>query len=200
MLFLLPVVLIAITLIVIIIFKPKLLKTLGGKIIAFLAFFIFPALVFLIGMNIHFENSKKIEFCNSCHVMEPWVKSMMIENSNYIPAVHYQNNLVPKEKACYTCHKTYTMFGDIEAKLSGIGHLFKYTFGLVPDKIEMSRPYNNRECLHCHDGARSFVENVLHTSMIDDIKNNSISCIDCHNLLHEIEDLDNQEFWQGGEE
>jgi len=34
----------------------------------------------------------------------------------------------------------------------------------APQNIKLYQPFNNRECLHCHLGARSFEEGVVHTA------------------------------------
>ncbi len=58
--------------------------------------------------------------------------------------------------ACYTCHTDYAMFGTVHAKLEGLHHVYVYWFGTPMKPIRLYQPYNNRECLHCHEGARSF--------------------------------------------
>ena len=65
------------------------------------------------GFALHLEHAKSTEFCVSCHVMEPYGTSLHFDDLDYLPASHFQNNLVPREKACYTCHTQYTMFGDV---------------------------------------------------------------------------------------
>ena len=63
---------------------------------------------------------------------------------------------------CYTCHTDYAMFGGLKAKLRGLNHVYVQYFGKIPDKVELYNPYNNRECLHCHGGARNFEEGATH--------------------------------------
>ena len=76
----------------------------------------------------------------------------------------------------------------------------EYAFGKVPDKIELYNPYNNRECLHCHLGARSFEEGATHTAepgRLDQIKANDLSCnsAGCHEVVHGIDKLGEAKFW-----
>src|ERR1051325_11060734 len=108
------------------------------------------------------EKSKQTEFCLSCHVMEPYGRSLHVDERGHIPAVHYQNHLVPADRACFTCHTTYTLFGDYNAKLHGLRHVYVQYLGTIPKEIKLYEPYNNRECLHCHLGARSFEEGAMH--------------------------------------
>ena len=86
---------------------------------------------------------------------------------------------MPRETACFACHTDYTLYGDYKAKLRGLRHVWVQYVGTIPAKITLYTPYNNRECLHCHDGARSFVEAVTHKSepgrLID--RSNRKSCL-----------------------
>ena len=79
-----------------------------------------------------------------------------MDDKSYIPAAHFQNNFVPRDHACFTCHTDYTMFGDYKAKWRGVHHVWVQYFGKIPkpEDIKLYTPYNNRECLHCHAGAR----------------------------------------------
>jgi hypothetical protein len=47
------------------------------------------------------------------------------ERAFIVPAIFRrpQNNRIPKEHACYTCHTDYTMFGDVNAKMRGLQHI-----------------------------------------------------------------------------
>ena len=68
--------------------------------------------------------------------------------------------------------------------------------------IRLYEPYNNRECLHCHLGARSFEEGAVHTAdpdLLPAVKANKISCLSsgCHDVVHNAEQLNNVKFWKG---
>jgi len=191
---------VATALILILVFRPSLTEETGGKILAFVALFIVPVIALAIGGSSHLENSKKTEFCLSCHVMESYGESLYIDDPTYIPANHFQNNRVPQEEACYTCHTQYTMFGGAKAKLRGLKHVAINYLGKIPEELELYSPYDNRECLHCHDGARSFEEQEIHEAISDDLRANELSCLDCHNLIHNINELSGLELWKGGRE
>ena len=96
----------------------------GGKVLAFLAFFIFPVFAGLLGMENHMERSKQTSFCLTCHIMGDYGKSLYVDDSSYIPAAHFQNGRVPRDQACYTCHTDYTIFGTFSSKLKGLHHIY----------------------------------------------------------------------------
>jgi nitrate/TMAO reductase-like tetraheme cytochrome c subunit len=186
-----------VALILLISYRPTLTDARGGKVLAFLAFFIMPVLVTWVGTSEHIEHSKTTSFCLSCHVMEPYGRSLRIDDASYLPAYHYQNNLVPRDATCYTCHTTYTMFGGIKSKLQGMRHVYIYYLGTVPEKIQLYQPFQNRECLHCHDGARSFEEQEFHVDIRAELASNETSCLECHGDTHDVQHLADKKTWTG---
>ena len=185
------------------IFKPGITLTRGGKMLAFVSLFVFPVLSLALGTTEHLEYSKSTAFCLECHVMQDYGKSLTIDDPSFLPAAHYQNHRVPKEQACYTCHTDYTMFGTARSKLRGLRHVYAQVTGKIPEKIALYTPYNNRECLHCHAGARSFEEGATHNAEPDrlaKIKSNELSCLSsgCHESVHNIEGLKDAKFWTEG--
>src|ERR1041385_2847382 len=134
--------------------------------------------------------------------MEPYGKSLHIDSKEAIPASHFQNARIPRAPACFTCHTTYTMFGDYKAKLKGLRHVYVAYLGKppAPQDIKLYQPYNNRECLHCHEGARSFEEQKFHNDedTTQNIKSNQQSCTDvgCHDMIHALPELKDQKFWK----
>lgn len=198
-------VLILITIVInlILIFRVRVTREQGGKVLAFVGILLLPVIVGAFSLQTHMEDTKKTEYCLSCHVMGDYGKSLYVDDNEYIPAVHFQNNRIPQDKACYTCHTEYTMYGDFSSKLRGLRHLYYQYIGTIPDTIKLSTKFNNRECLHCHDGARSFEENSAHHETpltIDSLKNNAKSCIErgCHDVIHDVKNLKDAEFWVPG--
>ena len=184
-----------------VIFRPAITAHRSGKILAFVALCILPLLVGFFGVSEHIERSKKTEFCLSCHVMEDYGRSLLVDDKEYVPANHFQNNRIPRDKACFTCHTDYTMYGDINAKIRGLRHLYVQYIGTMPDTIKLYSSYNNRECLHCHEGARSFGENAHHrenATMLASITSNQLSCMSsgCHDVIHNVHNLRDVEFWK----
>jgi cytochrome c-type protein NapC len=194
----LAIVLVTIALIVLLVLRPALLAARGGKILAFLALFLFPLLVTGLGTSAQIETAKSTQFCLSCHVMEPYGRSLRVDDAAYLPARHYQNNRVPRDHACFTCHTTYTLFGDYKAKLRGLRHLYVNYIGTIPREIKLYEPYNNRECLHCHGGARTFEANEVHQGVRAELAKNSTSCLECHDKVHDVHHLATLKLWQEG--
>jgi cytochrome c-type protein NapC len=195
------VILIAVTLIIVLVTRPSVTATKGGKILAFVVLLVFPVLAGGLGVTEHLSKSKTTNFCLSCHVMEDYGQSLRIADKAFIPADHYQNNLVPRDNACFTCHTDYTMYGDMSAKLRGLKHVYVQYFGKPAQPIKLYTPYNNRECLHCHLGSRSFEEGATHTAdpkTLPMIKANQLSCSssDCHNMIHNVKGLKEATFWK----
>jgi len=182
--------------------RPGMTRERGGRVLAFLGILLLPSLAFAVGFSAHVERSKKREFCLSCHIMEPYGKSLAIDDDEYVPASHVQNNRVHRDEACFTCHTTYALYGDIKAKIGGLRHIAVNYLGAPPDTIRLYKPYNNRECLHCHGGARSFESSDAHTetdTTMTAIKANRLSCMSsgCHDLVHDVRNLDKLEMWKG---
>jgi hypothetical protein len=105
-----------------------------------------------------------------------------------------QNNRVHRDEACFTCHTTYALYGDIKAKIGGLRHIAVNYLGAPAGHDRLYKPYNNRECLHCHEGARSFESSDAHTetdTTMTAIKANRLSCMSsgCHDLVHDVTNL-----------
>jgi nitrate/TMAO reductase-like tetraheme cytochrome c subunit len=191
----------AIVLVAIVIIRPALTASCGGKVLAFIVLFLFPVAVALMGANEHMERSEQTQFCLSCHIMEPYGRSLHIDDASYVPAAHFQNGRIPRDQACYTCHTDYVMYGTIRAKIRGLRHVYVQYLGTAATPIHLYDPYNNRECLHCHAGSRSFEEGVVHNadpSIMAGIKSNQISCVSsgCHASVHDVAHLSGMKFWE----
>lgn len=188
--------LLSVALVSLLILRPGLTSERGGKVLAFFAFFLLPSTSLWAAYELHMESSKSTKFCLSCHVMEPYGESLLVDDPGYLPAAHYQNRRIDREHACFTCHTNYSQFGDFKAKLGGLRHLYVYYLGDVPKKIELYRPFNNRECLHCHDGARNFV--AAHGEDVPSLRANETSCLECHDQVHAVDEVAALPKWKGG--
>jgi nitrate/TMAO reductase-like tetraheme cytochrome c subunit len=184
--------------------RVELTRARGGKILAFVTLFIVPILAVGLGFSEHMQRAESTQFCLSCHVMHDFGQSLHVDDPSYIPARHFQNNLVPREHACYTCHTDYTMFGTAHAKLRGLRHLYVQYLSTppAPAEIKLYTPFNNRECLHCHLGMRVFEEQPKHNKtpeMMRQIVSNQISCMTskCHDTVHDVGTLKDATFWKG---
>jgi nitrate/TMAO reductase-like tetraheme cytochrome c subunit len=189
---------VTLALIALVVLRPALTAARGGRVLAFIAFLVLPVLVTATGLNLHMESSKSTAFCLSCHVMAPYGKSLYVDDKDHIPAAHFQNNRIPRDHACFTCHTTYTLFGDYRAKLTGLRHVYVNYLGTIPKTIKLYEPYNNRECLHCHSGARAFEANDVHQGVRADLTANKTSCLECHGTVHDVANVGHLPIWHGG--
>ena len=192
---------VAILSLIVLIYGEKILKVRQSRATTLIFMMVVSALILLTGIDNDLEKSKKTEFCLSCHVMQPYGKSLNIDDEEAIPAVHYQNKYVSRDRACYTCHTEYTMYGGLKAKLGGIRHFFVYYFGIPPAKLKLRNEYKNRECLSCHGGGRKFEEVRYHRkgkNTLNKIYQGKLSCLagGCHDFVHEVEDLGEMNFWK----
>jgi cytochrome c-type protein NapC len=185
--------------------RPAITATKGGKILAFFVLFLLPVLCLGVGTTYHIDRSKQTKFCLSCHEMEPYGKSLLVDDPLHLPAAHFQNHRIPVEEACYTCHTNYAMFGGFKAKMHGLNHVYVHYLKTppAPENIKLYEPFNNRECLHCHEGARSFEEGAVHTAdpdLLKAVKANKTSCVSsgCHEVVHNVSTLGKEKFWKGG--
>ncbi len=179
--------------------RPSITSGATGKILAFIGLFVLPTLCIASGMSFHMQRSQQTAYCISCHSMESHGKSLYVQNASYIPAQHFQNHLVSPDKACYACHTNYTMYGPLKDKLKGLRYLYMEYVSTPPKTIHLEGTYSNLQCLHCHDGMRSFDENPTHTAIMGSLKTNRTSCISCHNTIHNASQVDHLKMWVDGD-
>lgn len=188
------------TFVLVLLIRAGILSDRGGSLLVFTALILAPALTTIVTGQAQMERSKQTEFCLSCHVMGEYGRSLYVDDGLSIPATHFQNNRVPRDRACYTCHTDYTMFGGVSAKLNGLRHLLVQYSGKIPDTLKLYSPYKNRECLQCHAGARAFEENEVHRmepGQREDLAAERLSCLTsgCHDAIHDVHNLDDKAFW-----
>jgi cytochrome c-type protein NapC len=189
--------LVSIVLIAMIVLRPAITESRGGKMLAFVGFLVLPVLSLSWGASVHADRSEQTQFCLSCHAMEPYGKSLYVDDPSYIPAAHFQNHRIPVNQACFTCHTDYVFYGGLRDKIRGLRHVYVQYLGTIPNPIKLYTPYNNRECLHCHLGSRSFESNPIHMALLDAIKSNTTSCITsgCHDTIHNVANQSQVKFW-----
>jgi cytochrome c-type protein NapC len=179
--------------------RPTILSTGGGRLFGLVALAALPIGVGMLGVGEHVDKATSTEFCLSCHPMEKHGKSLHVDDPTHLVGSHFINGRVPKERACYSCHTSYTMFGDVKAKLRGLKHVYVQYLGTVPDKLALYEPYNNRECLHCHEGTRGFSDGTTHNDegQIAKIRSNELSCVKsgCHATVHDVANVDKAPMW-----
>jgi len=178
--------------------SPELAGGRVGGLVTAIAFLLLPAAVLTIGTGQHLERATTTSFCLSCHVMSDYGRSLHVDDGQLLAATHFQNRLVPRDKACYACHTDYTMFGDLAAKMRGVRHLYVQYLGTPPERLTLYGPYQNRECLHCHEGARRFSEGAFHADDLERLESSEISCLSsgCHDTTHAVESIDELKLWR----
>jgi cytochrome c-type protein NapC len=171
--------------------RPAVTRDRGGRILAFVALFPLPVFIGALGSMDHLQRSTSTRFCVSCHVMDPFGESLELDQP-YLAASHYQNNRVPRDRACYSCHTNYTMYGDLASKWRGLRHVYVNYLGDTPEpaEVRLYTPYHNRECLYCHAGASSFEEFPVHSppEMRTSLEENETSCLLCHTVAHGVKE------------
>ena len=184
-------------------FRVELTRSREGKILAFVALFALPVMAAWTGFSEQMDRAQSTHFCLSCHVMGDYGRTLYIDDPSYVPARHFQNNRIPRDRACYTCHTEYTMFGGVKAKARGLRHLWvQYVRGAPkPEAIKLYDPFPNSECLHCHLGARRFEEGSAHNkipNLLSRVKSNQRSCVSsgCHEFVHDVASLKDDTFWK----
>ena len=87
--------------------------------------------------------------------------------------------------------------------VSAFGSLQVWYLGALPkpEEIKLYKPFNNRECLHCHLGARKFEESQRHQRVPNQLqlmKSGELSCLSsgCHEIVHDIGSLKDNVFWK----
>ena len=105
---------------------------------------------------------------------------------------------MPVDKACYTCHTDYAIYGPLRDKLRGLWNISIQYLSTPPKTIHIPGGYNNQECLQCHAGTRDFEDNLNRMAPIALLTTNKVSCISCHNLMHNVSQVDHMKMWSGG--
>jgi cytochrome c-type protein NapC len=148
------------------------------------------------GVAAGMHESSRTQFCMSCHEMEPYGKSLFVDNPSSLAAVHYQKRLINRDSTCYSCHTDYALFGNSKAKLNGLRHVWVHYFGTVPAKPKLYQPYPNYNCLHCHDDSRAYLEKGPHQQHRAELQAGTRSCLSCHAVAHDLEGVQAGHFWQ----
>lgn len=171
------------------VWRPGIAASRGGKMLAFVALFIMPAVLAAAGVGAHMEASKRTSFCLSCHIMKPYGQSLRVDDPTFLAASHFINRRIPTDEACYTCHTDYTLFGGARSKVRGLKHVWVWLTGEPKPPLHLYTPYPNQNCLHCHAGAKSFEEGAVHNAdpeTMRQIKANTLGCTSsgCHDTVH----------------
>jgi len=183
--------------------RPRVTEGTGWKIVAFIGLCVLPVLCIVLGMGTHMQRSEQRRFCVSCHVMVPYGQSLYLDDAKFLPAQHFQNHRVPPETACYSCHADYTIYGPLKDKIQGLKRIYMQYVTTPPNpaSIRIDGGFKNAQCLHCHLGARDFMENPVHSAMMGSLTSEQMSCLTsgCHDSAHDIEQLSGAKLWRPGQ-
>lgn len=158
------------------------------KIFSLAGIVILPLVSLAMGNLVGLQQAKKVEFCGSCHLtMGTFVADLRNPDSTSLAAKHFRNRWIP-EAQCYTCHASYGLFGDVQAKMAGLGDVYKYYTHTYKYPIALHEPYQNAECLKCHEHTPKFVNSETHGQGMDAIRSGEIKCIECHGPAHILEE------------
>jgi cytochrome c-type protein NapC len=166
-----------------------------GRAALLVAVALLPLSVSFAGLEAGMTESSRTRFCLGCHEMRDHGRSLFVDDSRALAATHYQNRLIDRDRICYACHTDYALFGDLRTKLDGLRHVWVHYAGKVPDKLALYRPYANRNCLHCHEDARRYVESAPHRPILDRLSSGATSCLSCHNVTHDLARAGRGELW-----
>ena len=176
---------------------PQLAQHRAGRIALLVAAVLLPLGASLGGVNAGVAESSRTRFCLKCHEMEPLGRSLFVDDRQDLAAVHYQSRFVDRDTACYGCHADYALFGDVKAKLNGLRHVQVHYLGKIPAAFALYQPYPNRNCLHCHEDARRFVDAASHKAILGQLSSGQTSCLSCHRVAHDLAKAGAGPFWQG---
>lgn len=156
--------------------------------ILFFGLCVFPIPVALLSGGVGMEESKQVAFCSSCHEpMGPFVKDMLDPASGNLAATHYKNWLIQRDH-CWTCHSDYGIAGTARAKLMGLTHIARATFGTWEPPIKLSSPYRWTICLGCHSNSARFRaprgDATAHEGVLEGVVEGKAGCTDCHDAAH----------------
>lgn len=177
----------------------ELVRRTGGRLLLLAAAVLIPVALSGGGVLAGVKRSSETDFCISCHEMQPYGRSLFVDNPSSLAAVHYQKRLITRDQTCYACHTDYAMFGDVKAKMNGLKHVWVHYVTGVPEKIELYQPYPNYNCLHCHDDARGYLEVLDHQENKAALASGKTSCLSCHDVGHDLDGAAKGPFWQATE-
>lgn len=147
---------------------------------------VLPIAAYGLGCLFLMEDSKKVSFCTSCHVMVPILKSLE-SNDGSLAAIHYNRGLVRHDDACYTCHSGYGIWGTYSAKFHGMMHLVRTATSWYDLPLHLNGPFDIDSCLGCHAHAPTFqaVEAHQNIDIQKQLVTHEISCTGlCHPAAH----------------
>ena len=153
---------------------------------------VLPLGLLAVGNFATLEYATEVQFCGSCHLtMKPYIDDLHNPKSESLASLHSQNRFAPGTE-CYSCHANYGLHGTMEAKLTGLRHVYKYNTGTYHFPLKMPEPFENTLCLKCHNGAKRFMAQEIHLEngkVSEELRTNQTECISCHGPAHNVPDM-----------
>jgi nitrate/TMAO reductase-like tetraheme cytochrome c subunit len=157
-----------------------------------------PVFGYVLG-NMHvLEESKRVEFCASCHATMSPIAEAMRSDKKYLAGIHYRRGAVPHDAACYRCHGGYGLWGDAQAKYAGVQHMMNTITGDYELPLQKSGTFDIASCLDCHAQAAPFREQEAHRdpALQQMLLSGEIGCAGlCHPAPHPPEALEGSAAW-----
>jgi cytochrome c nitrite reductase small subunit len=153
------------------------------KILALTTFIVIPVAAVAVANYHTFEGVHEVRACAQCHVMMPMVNDLHDSNSDTLAARHFKNKWISQNQ-CYECHADYGLAGNMDAKMNGFRHLVRYTTTVYDEPIKYRGHFDNANCFKCHAGMEKFERGLSHKTVMTNLKNNSLSCLNCHGQAH----------------
>lgn len=154
-----------------------------SKWLLFFGLCVLPLPVMLLSNGVGLEQSKDVSFCESCHVMDPFLNDMKDRESDTLASQHYNNRFI-QHGQCWTCHSDYGIFGTAEAKVGGLIDVYMYLTRSYELPITLRHDYNFTICLNCHAQSALFQEEESHEGIVEEVLGGGMVCTDCHELAH----------------
>ncbi len=149
----------------------------------FMGILFLPALTLLGTHATIMDETKKVNSCNQCHIMHPFVDDLLDPDSATLAARHFKNRWIPYDQ-CYACHTTYGIHGTMEAKRDGFRHWLLYVTGTWEEPITYKGSFPNISCLECHIGTPKYDAVPSHHALSREFLADSVGCFTCHGPAH----------------
>ena len=171
----------------VLLFKRRYITAVASQWMLFVGICIMPVPVMVLSTAVGLEQAKDISFCQHCHVMGKFVEDVKNPVSERLAALHFKNRYIQRDH-CYICHTDYGLFGTVQAKIAGLGHIWKETSGSYTMPVQISRPYRFTICLDCHAQSAKFEKVSEHKGLVAKIVRGETGCTSCHGLSHPARD------------
>jgi nitrate/TMAO reductase-like tetraheme cytochrome c subunit len=158
--------------------------SLAGAAVGLIAF---PVFSFVLGYLFMLEESKRLEFCGSCHETMSPITTAIQTDTESLSGIHWSKGAVEHTEACYQCHSGYGIWGATQAKRAGISHMIHTITGNYEFPIKKRGTFDVNACLGCHAEAEPFrvVEDHQDREMQEALLTGEIGCTgDCHPAAH----------------